>query len=371
MRFSLILTSLLLSFSVFTQPILKPGFEANEYLDLLSLAYFSSSIPDTAERVKTKDRYSMQYRSPEVGLLNRWTLYLRDDNVGTIDVRGTIGKLTSWLANFYAAMIPATGTLQLNDSSRFEYQLANNPNAMVHVGWTISLGYLGPDIVQKINALYKDKNVKEFLLFGHSQGGAITLLLRSYLHYEMQKGRLPKDLVFKTYCSAAPKVGNMYYAYDYDFITRNYWAHTVVNASDWVPETPFTVQTIKDFNPGNPFENVKPVLKKQKLIFRVAGNSIYNKIDRATTKAQYRFEKYLGRKMYSKAIKKQLPQLNEPGYSDGNNYMRAGTPVVLQPDAEYLRMYITDTKKPFTHHNFGPYSYLVKKYYGGVGGVNH
>lgn len=363
MRLRLIILFVITSIHSFSQTQLKPGFNSNEYLDLLSLAFYSSSIPDSTERGKTKDRYTLQYRSPEVGLLNRWTLYLRDDNVATIDVRGTVNKTTSWLANFYAAMIPANGILQLNDSTFFEYKLASDPKAMVHVGWTISLGYLGPDIVQKINTLYKEKQTKEFLIFGHSQGGAITLLLRSYLHYEMEKGNLPKDIVFKTYASAAPKPGNMYFVYDYDFITRGYWAHTVVNSSDWVPETPFSIQTLKDFNDANPFINIKPSLKKQKFIVRIAGNMVYNKINRTTRKAQQKMEKYLGSKMYKLAIKKALPELKEPDYSHGNNFMRAGVPVVLIGDEEYHKLFLTDPNKPFNHHSFGAYSYLLKKYY--------
>ena len=74
--------------------------------------------------------------------------------------------------------------------------------------------------------------------------------------------------------------------------------------------------------------------------------------------------------MYTVAVKRILPDLKEPKYAHGNNYMRAGTTIVLLPDDEYRRLYPTDEKKFFTHHNFGPYSYLVKKYYGGVGGVS-
>ncbi|HEY3251697.1 MAG TPA: lipase family protein, partial [Ignavibacteria bacterium] len=136
--------------------------------------------------------------------------------------------------------------LQLNDSTSFDYQLSTDPKAMVHTGWTIGLGYLAPDIETKINEYYRQKHVKEFLLFGHSQGGAISFLLRSFLEYEKQKGKIPADIVFKTYCSAAPKPGNMYYAYDFDFITRNGWAFTIVNTADWVPETPFSIPTIHD-----------------------------------------------------------------------------------------------------------------------------
>lgn len=363
MKFSYILMLCFACNFIYAQNILQPGFNSKEYLELLSLAFYSSSIPDSAQRLQKADPYKMEYRSPEIGLLNRWTLYLRNDNIGCIDIRGTVNRAPSWVANFYAAMIPATGSLQLNDSSTFSYRLASDSKAMVHAGWALALAYLGPDIVQKINKYYKEKNVKEYFVFGHSQGGAIAFLLRSYLHYEIQKGNLPNDLKIKTYCSAAPKPGNMYYAYDFDFITRNNWAFTIVNAYDWVPESPFTVQTLHDFNPGSPLINAKAGLKKQKLLVRWAGNMVYNKLDRATRKAQRRFGKYLGKKIFKIGVKKTLPALKEPSYANGNNYMRAGIPIVLMPDDEYLNNFPVDPQKPFGHHLFASYASLVMKYY--------
>src|SRR5258705_9357224 len=123
-----------------SQNKLQPGFNGKEYAELLSLSFHSSSIADSVERTKTKDPYHLEYRSAEVGLLNRWSFYLRNDNVGVINIRGTVQRLASWLENFYAPMIPATGSLQLNDTTTFNYQLSADPQAMVHVVWTIGLG---------------------------------------------------------------------------------------------------------------------------------------------------------------------------------------------------------------------------------------
>lgn len=342
---------------------LQPGFDPREYADLLSLAFHSSSIADSIERKKIKDPYQLEYRSSEAGLMNRWTLYLRNDNVGVINLRGTVNQPASWMANFYAAMIPATGSLTINDSTVFNYQLAADSKAMVHVGWTVSIAHLAPDIEQKINYYFKNKNVTQYLIMGHSQGGALAFLLRSYLEYEKQKGKIPADITFKTYCSAGPKPGNMYYAYDFDFITRNGWAFNVVNAADWVPETPFSIQTLQDFNPTNPLIHAKDALKKQKLLVRFAGGMIYNKLEKQPRKAQMRFEKYLGNGMYKKGIKKILPQLKQPGYAKGNNYMRAGIPIVLMTDENYYNQFQESDEKFFIHHLYAAYSYLLKKWY--------
>lgn len=353
---------LLLSSSLSAQVQLKPGFDPAEYEQLLTLSFYGSSIPDTQQRKKIKDPYQLVYRSPELGLLNRWQFFLRNDQVGVIELRGTVQKLASWLENFYGAMIPAQGTLQLNDSTRFDYKLAENPQAMVHVGWTIGIGHMGPGIVKMIREMYENKQVREFLIMGHSQGGALSQLLRSYLYYEQKAGRLPADIYFKTYSSAAPKTGNLYYAYDFDFITRGNWAFTVVNSADWVPETPFSIQTLKDFNPTNPFTEAKAILKKQKLLVRLAGKIIYNKIDRSTRKAQRRMGKYLGPMVY-KQVRTYLPQLVQPGYANGNNFMRAGVPVILMADAEYYTRFPEKADFKFIHHLYDSYSYLLRKHY--------
>lgn len=355
--------SLLLGLSIFSnaQTAIQPGFIPEEYADLLSIAFHGSSIPDSVERKTKKDRYELLFRSPEVGLKNRWTLFLRDDNVAVINIRGTVKNATSWSANFYAPMIPASGALHLNDSTVFNYQLAENPAAAVHAGWTIALGHLAPTIMEQIHKLYKEKGTRQFIISGHSQGGAIAFLTRSYLYYQQKKGDLPSDIVFKTYCSAAPKPGNQPYAYDFDFITRGGWGLTVVNAYDWVPESPFSIQTLTDFNPANPMADIKSILKQQKFLIRLAGNAVYNKLERKPRKAQRKMEKYLGHKLFKLGIRKTLPQLKEPDYVHSSNYMRAGTPVILMPDDAYRKQFPGDGKdKAFIHHLFSSYSYLLK-----------
>ena len=360
--FYLILFGFTLSSSS-AQSRLKPGFDAKEYADLLSLAYFGSSIPDSTLRLSSTDPYKMLYRSPEMGLKNRWTLYLRPDNIATIDLRGTINQTASWLANFYAAMIPATGELEINDSTRFTYELARDPKAMVHVGWTISIAHLAPDIIKQIKKHYASDNLKEYIIFGHSQGGALAFLLRSHLEYAKRTGLIPSDIFFKTYSSAGPKPGNMYYSYEYDFITRGGWGFNVVNSADWVPETPFSIQTFKDINPTNPLIHTKRLLRQQKLLIRVAGGMLYNKLQRTPRKAQKKLEKYLGTVIYKKAVIKILPQLKQPEYAHGNNYMRAGTPIILLTDKEYYERFPESEKQFFIHHSYKAYSFLLNKCY--------
>jgi hypothetical protein len=259
-------------------------------------------------------------------------------------------------------MVPANGFLQLSDSNLFIYHLAADEKAMVHVGWLVSLGYLAPTMLQQIRQAY-EKGIRDFIISGHSQGGAIAFLTTSYLHYLVQEGELPSDIVFKTYCSAGPKPGNLYYAYDFDFITRNGWGFNVVNAADWVPESPFSIQTLSDFNKINPFTHVDFMLKKQPWLVRWYLKGKYNKLNKATRKAQRHFKSVLGDMMY-KQVKKTLHQFKAPAYSDGNNYQRAGVPIVLQPDTAYYEKFPDIPGKVFQHHMFEPYYWMMKKYYG-------
>lgn len=341
---------------------LQPGFDAKEYISLLSLGFYGNSIADSNERKNRRDIYTKEYTSPEVGLKNQWSLYLRNDNVAVIAVRGTVGDMVSWAANFYAAMIPATGTLHLNDSTAFRYKLSADTLAAVHVGWTVALASMAPDIVSKVKDVYS-KGVRNIYLIGHSQGGAITFLLRSYLYYLQEDGTLPKDILFKTYCSAAPKPGNMYYAYDFEYITRGGWAYTIVNRLDWVPETPYSIQRIQDMNALNPLINTKKLLKKQPFFIRLVGGIFYGKVNRKPRKAQQVYTRYLGKVLYKRAIKKALPGFKEPGYVSSVNYMRAGNPIVLMPDEEYRQHFKEDGKDYFVHHQFAPYYFLIKKQY--------
>ncbi|GAC1449217.1 MAG: hypothetical protein NVSMB7_11180 [Chitinophagaceae bacterium] len=349
-------------YNISTAQSLQPGFNGREYTDMLAINFQRYDSAAINPKIPVPSGYMVAYRSPELGLKNRWNMWYRNDNkVAVISLRGTVAGLPSWLENYYAAMVPATGSLQINDSTVFHYQLAADSSAHVHVGWVTGLAYLAPTIMEQIKLAYQ-KGIHEFIIIGHSQGGALATLTRSYLFYLTEKGGLPKDMVFKTYCSAAPKTGNLPYAYDFDFITRNGWAFTVVNAADWVPETLFSVQTLTDFNPVNPFKNVDELLKKQHFFARWYIKHKFNRLKKGLRTAQKRFEKNLGGTVYT-YVKKVLPQLKEPEYVHDNNYQRAGIPIVLQPDADYYKAFPNKTTNVFQHHLFAAYYLLAKEYY--------
>lgn len=342
---------------------LEAGFDKNEYLELMQITAAQADTlkqgPNYLDPPKTYERI---YRSPELGLKNRWDLWLHQNRKQmVVSIRGTVNDGLSWLENYYCAMIPAEGSLQINDSTHFSYKFAKDPKATVHVGWTVGIAHLAPDVMEKIRVQYQ-QGIKQVLIMGHSQGGALAFLLTSYLRYQVEAGELPADIVFKTYCSAAPKPGNLYYAYDYDYLTRGGWSFTIVNAADWVPETPFSLQTLQDFNNLNPFNGIEQLLDKQKPFYvRWYLKRAFRKLDKSASKSRNTFEKYLGKTLY-KQIKKAQPQFQEPSYAKSMNYMRAGGPIVLQPDSAYYKVYPDTGKNVFVHHALKPYVKLLEHY---------
>lgn len=334
------------------------SFDKQEYIELLKV---NACFGDTAFRagIPAPIHSKMVYASPVVGLENKWALYLRDDHVAIISIRGTTGSKESWMANFYSAMVPAVGFLQLNDSTRFNYHLADNPKAAVHVGWLISTAYLSQTIVPKIDSLYA-AGIKDFIIMGHSQGGAISYLMTAYL-YQLQKEKaLPADIRFKTYCSAGPKPGNLYFAYDYELTTRGGWAYNVVNTADWVPETPVTIQTLHDFNTTNLFAVAPELIKKQKFPVNWVGKYVFNRLSKPGLKAQRVYEKYLG-KYVSKQVLKQLPAFTVPDYYHSTDFVRTGNYVLLHADSTYYQKYPESKTNVFIHHMFLPYLYLADR----------
>ena len=336
---------------------LQPGFDGNEFRKMFSVSAYQTDTPWTKTWFPSPVGYELAYRSPVMGLDNRWDMWLSKDSVGVISVRGTTGTDVSWLENFYAGMIPAKGKLYMENGRIFEYKLAADSNAYVHIGWTVGLAYLAPGIVNKINEEYKN-GVKDFILMGHSQGGAIIDLLTSYLYYEKGKS-IPADIQFKTYASGVPKTGNLYYAYDFDFITRGGWAFRVVSTADWVPQVPFTIETLDDIERGNPFVNIDALLKWPA---RPVAKHIVRKINRSAKKARKRFTKYLG-KDSGKFVRRKIAGFPKQKYVASLDYMTCGVPIVLYADEAYHKLYPDDYSNVFRHHAYGPYLYLLNQYY--------
>jgi pimeloyl-ACP methyl ester carboxylesterase len=337
---------------------LKPGYDKQEYLELLRISRKQFEPKALKDSIPAPTEYKMLYRSPVGPLKNRWDLWFNAQKTAVISIMGSTNAQESWLENFYSAMVPANGQLQLNDSVLFKYKLAQNPKATVHIGWLLGMAYLSTSVIQQINKAYAQNGIKNFIIMGHSQGAAIAYLLRSYLADMQAKKIIPADIAFKTYCSAPPKPGNVYYAYDYEYLTAGGWGIAVTNAADWVPQTPFSIQTMDDFNDPNPFANAKDVIKKQPFFVRLYANHVFNRLKKTPKKAQKTYEDYLGHLIY-KFIKKSMPQFKEPAYSPNGMFTRTGTPVILMPNEQYKAKFVYDAQNIFLNHDFGAYYYLA------------
>lgn len=338
---------------------LKPGFDKSEFIEMLKIGARTTADSSYYNEFPTPEHYKMIYQSPEIGLDNLWQLWINEDSVAVISIRGTTTTAASFLANFYAAMVSAKGALHLEKNFTFDYDLSDDPKAAVHVGFLVSMAFLARDILPKIDSLYK-VGVKDFIIAGHSQGGAITYLLTSYLESLKDENKLPRNIKFKTCASASPKPGNLFYAYQYENLTRGGWAYNVVSTADWVPEVPFSIQTVNDFNTVNPFANAKGLIKKQGFPKNLVLRHLYNKLSKPSARAQKNYEKYLG-KMISKSIKKKLAEFEPPVYFKSNDYVRTGITIVLYADSTYYKAFPQDANKIWDNHTQKPYLYLAEK----------
>lgn len=350
----------LLSIYGINAQVLKPGYDKNELLEVFLVSARTGgriNFNVDSNYLAPPQHHKLAYRSPEMGLKSLWELWISDQHSAIITIRGTTGSLESWLNNFYAAMIPAKGKLSLPGNDTVEYQVASDPKAAVHVGWMFATLILSQDILPRIDSCYK-VGIKDFIITGHSQGGGISYLMTAYFLDLKSKGRIPSDVQFKTYCTAAPKPGNLYFAYDYELATQGGWAFNIVNTTDWVPEVPFSIQTIHDFNDINAFQDADKIIKKQKFPKRQAFRYIYNQLSKPGLKAQRKYEKYLGN-MMGKQYAKKLPGIGVEAYYPSNNYVRTGVTILLHPTEEYFTRYNAKSGNVFVNHFHRPYIYLL------------
>ncbi|HOY39634.1 MAG: hypothetical protein KBB11_09265 [Bacteroidales bacterium] len=337
---------------------LKPVFDVNEYIDMLGIIARQVDTPWTDVKIPLNDKYQFDYRSGVFGFDNRWDLWISSDSVLVIDMHATTGSTESWLENFYAAMAPASGSWQVSPEKLFIYKLARDERAAVHTGWLSTLAFMGDDILHKLDSCIK-LGYRDLIVTGHSQGGAIAYLCTSWLRHKQLDGKFPADFRIKTYCSAAPKPGNLYYAYDYERITATGWAYNVVNPYDWIPETPFTVQATTDFSPGNPFTHARKTIKKQSFPANIIMNHVYQRVNKPLNRTVRRFNHFLGKKV--QRISQKRISVNPPLYDGGLNYSRTGNFIVLDADSAYLDRYGRGEVRTFAHHMLGPYYYLAKQ----------
>ena len=90
---------------------LKPGFDKSEFIEMLRIGARTTVDSTYFNSFPTPAHYKMIYQSSQVGLDNLWQLWMNEDSVAVISIRGTTKTSVSFLANLYAATVAAKGTL--------------------------------------------------------------------------------------------------------------------------------------------------------------------------------------------------------------------------------------------------------------------
>lgn len=182
------------------------------------------------------ENFNLNYASEIIGLDNKFEVY-EDGKIGVINYRGSTDKLISWVENLYSAMIPAKGTIIIEDVV-YEYTFTNTENAAVHAGYGLTVVMLSEKIIQEIKAL-NNKGIYHIIITGHSQGGALATLTRAYLE-NLNKGKLSTKNRYKTYAYAQPMCGNKEFAQAYNTsFSENGTSYSIINPQDPVPHLPF------------------------------------------------------------------------------------------------------------------------------------
>ncbi len=337
---------------------LEPGFNAWELEQALLINARTGADTAYYKSFPEPEGLAFTYRSPVIGLANVWELWTSPGKTGVISIRGTVAASESWLANVYAGMVSASGELVIAEADTFRYMLSGHPQAAVHAGWLTSTAFLVLDIIPRIDSLHRS-GTRNLIITGHSQGGAISYLVTASLLQMQRSGELPADIRFKTYSTASPKPGNLFFAYEYETLTADGWGFNVVNAKDWVPEIPFSIQTINDFNRVNPFTGLEDSLSSQlKFPRNLILKRVFRRLTRPQEKAGENYRNVLGDRIGDEVVKA-LPGFREPEYFPSNHYVRTGQTVVLHPDDAYEERFPEEPGNGWAHHGHENYIYLT------------
>jgi hypothetical protein len=345
---------------------LKPGYDKAELTALLPVmerVYDSTDIGGfkTPEPVKIK----RVFRSKVSPLLNRFDVWLTEDKKAIIPIRGTIvdSAALSFTVAFYVPMVVANGKIKMSDSKWFEYKLAELPGAGVHLGILLALGHISDELLEQIKKQYND-GIRDFVILGHSQGSGIAFLATSYIRYLQKDGKLPADFRLKTYCIAAPKTGNLQYAYDYEKITMGGWAMSVNNVIDWVPCIGITLQSAMDFPKVSPFHNLKDFFTDANYKPGDKFNETAQKYLSIVPNASEELGKIVHEYVYPKVLKA-MPGYVEPEVMKTADFERAGMNIPMIPNDEYFKHFPNDPAKfqVWENHSVYPYYILVTTNY--------
>jgi hypothetical protein len=313
-----ILLSLLLAANIAThaQP---EEFKPEEAVDMIALCNsftFLKEVGNDDEIIPSG--YTRIFDSQSIGLDNRFQVY-ENGSAGAIVIRGTTANPTSWMANIYAAMIPAAGEIVVNGISR-PYRFADSPEATVHSGYALGVLFMSDavtDQIKKLNA----KGIDRIYITGHSQGASLATLLHAWLEHQ-PPGTYSPQTKFKTYAFAGPMVGNKGFAAEYNTdYTATGRSFSVVNPLDMVPNFP-----------GGSGDGVSPLN-----LFQPGGSSGNDMRSMFVAVLFQQFSDSLGQmatrmgEMLLQQISGATGKIEMPAYSEQYEYTTTGKRVEIEP----------------------------------------
>ncbi|MEJ7661482.1 MAG: hypothetical protein WKG07_18790 [Hymenobacter sp.] len=154
------------------------------------------------------ERFALAYRSPTSPLDNRWDLWTHagPQPQAVISLRGTAAKAESWLANMYAAMLPAAGELVLGGGRRICVPPGRQPAAGRRArGLAAQPGLHGRRHRTQNGFVLPARHPRLPQSWATARAAAWRSLLTSYLRNLQQQGRLPADLRLKTLLQRRPQ----------------------------------------------------------------------------------------------------------------------------------------------------------------------
>jgi len=359
MKIFLVLLVIIASTTTFAQ--LKPGFDPSEARDMIricnSATYLDLYGDDSAI---LPDGYTKIYTSPVYGMDNLFQVYTKGD-LGVINFRGSTAKKNSWLANMYAAMIPAKGKMEINED-KFKYQFGRDTNGAVHAGYSLAIYFLKDDILKQIKELNK-QGIRDIILTGHSQGGALAQLTMAFLDYQSMF-KVSRRNTFKVYSFANPMIGNELFCKEYsDKFCKSEMSYVLQNPKDFVPKMP--ISYYDDFWEKN-------------LADFILNNEEFNEMKFATDGLLNLFKgkmPALAKKLaenINKQLLKDLGDIKMPAFKNELNYKHTGNVILIsetiypskKDDKEDAKKSMINFKGSTLQHK--PYNYytaILKDYF--------
>jgi hypothetical protein len=315
---------LVLFFSNISFSQLQKGFDPQEAKEMIMICNsFTYLDLYKSDKDIIPAGYTKTYTSKAQGMDNVFQVYTHG-NIGVINFRGSTANKFSWLANMYSELLPVEGEITVKDIT-FNYKMGKDSLSSIHSGYTLALAFLHQDLLAQIKKL-NEQGIYDILITGHSQGGALAVLARSYLKYVSPTELDPKTN-FKVYVFAMPMVGNKSFVREYNrsFSTPE-MSYGLINPEDLVPSMPLSFND-STFIRDNIATMMSDKMDIDKSVFVKEGMILL---------FQSQFKDIVTK--FSNSIKNQLNseygEIKTPKAKEGINFTQIGN-IIKLPEPEY------------------------------------